>query len=78
MGNKSRCHENVPPVKIMTIRSAPSEKIQSTSPLVILETVNTYLGRYVFFSREALELMDWIADLVDRFIKLKMTWPLMR
>ena len=44
-GNKSKCHEKVAPVNSITINNAPIEKIQSIRPLVILDTVKTYLGR---------------------------------
>ena len=55
---------------INTIISAPRANIIFTKELVILETVNTYFGTYVFFSRDAFPMMEKIACVVDSLIKL--------
>ena len=46
---------------ISTITRAPREKKRSTRPLVILETVNIYLGTYVFLSKGAFPVIENIA-----------------
>ena len=77
-GKSIKCQEKDAPVNSITIIRAVNDSRQSTRALVILDTVNTYLGRYVFFNKAELPVIEPIAAFVDRFIKLKRTCPLIR
>ena len=50
---------------IITINNAPKENNKLTKELPTFETVNIYLGTYVFLIKDALPLIDQTALLVD-------------
>ena len=74
-GKNNKPNENLAPVIIITINNAPKENNKLTKELPTFETVNIYLGTYVFLIKDALPLIDQTALLVDSTIKLKITCP---
>ena len=57
-GNNKKCHENFALVAIITMISAPIEKIKSIIPLVILAKVKIYFGTYIFFNKAELPFIE--------------------